>query len=131
MTNTEVTPALDALAAATAALDGAMSGNTKTDSGFLDITELVRAFGAAREAAHAAGHTDAEILEAATPADEETDAAVVDDYDGFNFLRDVIGDDLVVEGVAYDADEWKHDGEGGVERLTAGDRARREAARAN
>jgi hypothetical protein len=74
MTNTEITsPALDDLAAATAALDAAMSGNSKTDSGFLDITELVRAFGAAREAAHAAGHTDAEILEAATPADEDED----------------------------------------------------------
>lgn len=43
------------------------------NSGFLDITDLVRAFGAAREAAQAAGHTDAEILEAATPADEDDD----------------------------------------------------------
>lgn len=74
MTNTEVTTsALDDLAAATAALDAAMSGNSKPDSGFLDITDLVRAFGAAREAAQAAGHTDAEILEAATPADEDDD----------------------------------------------------------
>ncbi|NKS78758.1 hypothetical protein GS539_24785 [Rhodococcus hoagii] len=37
-------------------------------------------------------------------------------FDGFDFMRDVIGDDLVVEGVAYNAAVWKEDGEGGVER---------------
>ncbi|MFD7993785.1 UvrD-helicase domain-containing protein [Streptomyces mexicanus] len=39
--------------------------------------------------------------------------AVADDFD---FWRDVIGDDLVVDGVVYDSDEWERDGEGGVRR---------------
>lgn len=42
----------------------------------------------------------------------------------FDFWRDVIGDDLVVGGVAYSATEWESDGEGGVQRIA--DRVRRE-----
>ncbi|NQE86028.1 hypothetical protein [Nocardia terpenica] len=42
----------------------------------------------------------------------------------FDFRRDVIGDDLVVDGVAYSATEWESDGEGGVQRIA--DRVRRE-----
>ena len=34
----------------------------------------------------------------------------------FDFLDDVVGDDLVVEGVVYDAQVWMPDGEGGVMR---------------
>ncbi|MFJ2561353.1 MULTISPECIES: hypothetical protein [unclassified Streptomyces] len=34
----------------------------------------------------------------------------------FDFMRDVVGDDLVVGGVVYDSDVWQSDGEGGVER---------------
>ncbi|WP_280385960.1 hypothetical protein [Nocardia wallacei] len=47
----------------------------------------------------------------------------------FNFWRDVIGDDLVVDGVVYSATEWESDGEGGVQRIA--DRARRELADAS
>ncbi|MGX1778547.1 hypothetical protein ACWIGW_41025 [Nocardia brasiliensis] len=42
----------------------------------------------------------------------------------FDFWRDVIGDDLVVDGVVYSATEWESDSEGGVQRIT--DRVRRE-----
>lgn len=35
---------------------------------------------------------------------------------GFDFWEDVIGDDLVVDGVVYDSKVWRVDGEGGVER---------------
>lgn len=42
----------------------------------------------------------------------------------FDFWRDVIGDDLVVDGVVYSATEWESDGEGGVQRIA--DRVRRE-----
>ncbi len=36
--------------------------------------------------------------------------------DDFDFWRDVIGDDPVVEGVAYNGNIYRSDGEGGVER---------------
>lgn len=42
----------------------------------------------------------------------------------FEFWRDVIGDDPVVDGVVYSATEWESDGEGGVQRIA--DRVRRE-----
>lgn len=42
----------------------------------------------------------------------------------FDFWRDVIGEDLVVDGVAYSATEWESDGEGGVQPIA--DRVRRE-----
>jgi hypothetical protein len=41
--------------------------------------------------------------------------------DDFNFWRDVIGDDIVAEGVVYSAGVYTHDGEGGVRRLTPGE----------
>ncbi|MFF4647455.1 hypothetical protein [Streptomyces sp. NPDC001389] len=34
----------------------------------------------------------------------------------FDFWRDVVGDDLVVDGVVYNSAVWQADGEGGVER---------------
>lgn len=37
-------------------------------------------------------------------------------FEGFDFHRDVVGDDLVVDGVVYDSHIWKEDGEGGVMR---------------
>ena len=37
---------------------------------------------------------------------------------GFDFDRDVIGEDLVVGGVAYDSTEWVADAEDGVRRRT-------------
>ncbi|WP_327359862.1 hypothetical protein [Streptomyces sp. NBC_01304] len=46
---------------------------------------------------------------------EQQPASADDDFD---FLRDVVGDDLVVDGVVYNSAEWQHDGEGGVERRT-------------
>ncbi|WP_405161532.1 hypothetical protein OG203_35145 [Nocardia sp. NBC_01499] len=42
----------------------------------------------------------------------------------FDFWRDVIGDDLVVDGVVYSATEWESDSEGGVQRIA--DRVRRD-----
>lgn len=36
--------------------------------------------------------------------------------DDFDFMRDVIGDDLVIDGVVYDSNVWEADGEGGIER---------------
>ncbi|MEE2061838.1 hypothetical protein [Rhodococcus artemisiae] len=37
-------------------------------------------------------------------------------FEGFDFHRDVVGDDLVVDGVVYDSHIWKEDGAGGVMR---------------
>lgn len=37
-------------------------------------------------------------------------------FQGFDFHQDVIGNDLVVEGVVYDSSIWTTDGEGGVMR---------------
>ncbi|BDB63542.1 hypothetical protein [Rhodococcus sp. RDE2] len=37
-------------------------------------------------------------------------------FEGFDFARDVIGDDLIVDGVVYDSSIWTVDGEGGVMR---------------
>ena len=39
-----------------------------------------------------------------------------EEHEGFDFWRDVIGDDLVVGGVVYDSDVYGRDGEGGVRR---------------
>jgi hypothetical protein len=50
------------------------------------------------------------------------------DPENFDFWRDVIGDDIVADGIVYSADEWTHDSEEGVRRLTASERAERLAA---
>ncbi|MCX4554577.1 hypothetical protein [Streptomyces sp. NBC_01500] len=39
-----------------------------------------------------------------------------DSNEDFDFWRDVIGDDLVVDGVVYSSDTYEYDGEGGVQR---------------
>jgi hypothetical protein len=46
---------------------------------------------------------------------------------GFDFWADVIGDDIVVAGIAYDGDLFAPDGEGGVRPLTEAERSAREA----
>lgn len=66
--------------------------------------------------------------------DSIPDAAPLDDSaeaeeDGFNFWRDVIGDDIVCSGVVYSSDEWTHDGEGDVRRLTVAEKSVRNADR--
>ncbi|MYT20263.1 hypothetical protein GTW69_08165 [Streptomyces sp. SID7760] len=48
--------------------------------------------------------------------EERTVAGQQDSSEDFDFWRDVIGDDLVVDGVVYDSNVWQPDGEGGVER---------------
>ncbi|MFF1700031.1 hypothetical protein ACFVXC_41425 [Streptomyces sp. NPDC058257] len=48
--------------------------------------------------------------------EERTVAGQQGSNEDFNFWRDVIGDDLVVDGVVYDSNVWQPDGEGGVER---------------
>ena len=48
--------------------------------------------------------------------------------DNFDFLSDVIGDDIVVGGVVYSSWEWTRDGEEGVRRLTTEEIEDREAA---
>jgi hypothetical protein len=45
---------------------------------------------------------------------------------GFDFWADVIGDDIVVAGIAYDGDRYAPDGEGGVRPLTEAERSARE-----
>lgn len=49
--------------------------------------------------------------------------------DGFTFWRDVIGDDIVCGGIVYSSDEWTHDGEGDVRRLTPAEKAARDTNR--
>jgi hypothetical protein len=58
-----------------------------------------------------------------TRSGEQTATEPEDDFDGFNFWRDVIGDDLVFGGVVYDSREWTWDYEDGVRRITGADRA--------
>lgn len=45
----------------------------------------------------------------------------------FDFWADVIGDDIVVAGIAYDGDLYAPDGEGGVRPLTEAEQAARQA----
>jgi hypothetical protein len=46
---------------------------------------------------------------------------------GFDFWEDVIGDDIVVDGIAYDGDLYAPDGEGGVRALTEAEQTARKA----
>jgi hypothetical protein len=61
----------------------------------------------------------------ATPAHGPAEA----EKDGFNFWRDVIGDDIVSGGIVYSSDEWTHEGEGDVHRLTPTEKAARDTNR--
>src|SRR4051794_31229800 len=49
--------------------------------------------------------------------------------DGFNFWRDVIGDDIVCGGIVYSSDEWTHHGEGDARPLTPAEKAARDPNR--
>ncbi|MCT9075283.1 UvrD-helicase domain-containing protein [Streptomyces fulvoviolaceus] len=52
------------------------------------------------------------------PQEAQTSAPGEPDADDFDFFRDVIGDDLVVNGVVYSSTEWEPDPEEGVRRRT-------------
>jgi N12 class adenine-specific DNA methylase/SAM-dependent methyltransferase len=56
---------------------------------------------------------EAALADGADLAAEADDDAAAEDFDSW---RDVIGDDLVAGGVAYDSDEREMDGEGGIRR---------------
>jgi hypothetical protein len=53
----------------------------------------------------------------ATVSEAGGDPTSTEAGDDFDFWRDVIGDDLVVGGVVYNARIWEPDGEGGVRRI--------------
>jgi replicative DNA helicase len=54
-------------------------------------------------------------------------ADVIRNLPAFDFWTDVVGDDLVVDGVVYDADQYALDPEGGVRELTPDEHADRDA----
>jgi len=67
--------------------------------------------------------TPVEVL----PVDQEAEI----DRRQEEMLGYAVGDDLVVDGVVYDREQWQHDGEGGVEpRMTPEERAAREVRHA-
>ncbi|MGW1871702.1 UvrD-helicase domain-containing protein [Streptomyces sp. NPDC001975] len=68
-----------------------------------------------RAPAVSAPETPAESEPAATPP---AGAPPEQESDDFDFFRDVIGDDLVVNGVVYSSAEWEPDPEEGVRRRT-------------
>ncbi|MDQ0765619.1 UvrD-helicase domain-containing protein [Streptomyces canus] len=105
----ESTPHLDA-DAATASTE-AESGPTDPDEPV--ATAVVAELPTAQEEStpEPAGAPEAQETETPSPAEPAAD-------DDFDFFRDVIGDDLVVNGVVYSSAEWEPDTEEGVRRRT-------------
>lgn len=86
------------------ALQSAASGGPRSvDAGEATPTDL------------AADRTE-EVPEGATAVAAPPSGPTVEGA-GFDFIRDVIGDDLVVGGVAYDSNVWAYADEGGVRRI--------------